>query len=165
MVLILVSMKKWRFQKNTAQLLLASLYAIYAANALAADSGDVSKRESVKIWKTLIALDIKKSKTPPEVEKLLGKDQKVAGFMIPNDTGGMDDVREFLLTPVAGGCSHVPPPPPNYIINVKMKPGSKTKILWGVIEVAGKLKLAGKKNKEMFGYELEANEVKELGGF
>ena len=32
----------------------------------------------------------------------------------------LDVVTEFLLVPYAGACIHVPPPPPNQIVYVKM---------------------------------------------
>ena len=39
-----------------------------------------------------------------------------------------DQVTEFLLVPFAGACIHVPPPPPNQMIYVKLRPGQKAKM-------------------------------------
>ena len=124
---------------------------------------DLSKRASVKIWRTLVELSPRKP-PPSTVSMIVGKAQTVAGFMIPNDAGSMDDVREFLLTPVSGGCAHVPPPPPNYVIHVRLRNGA-TRISWGVVETTGYLSLAKEKDRGMYGYELLADEVRELSQY
>jgi len=55
------------------------------------------------------------------VKSLDGKLVKLPGFIVPleSDEGGMLD--EFLLVPYFGACIHVPPPPPNQIVYVKLK--------------------------------------------
>lgn len=48
---------------------------------------------------------------------------KVPGFIVPlvmNETGV---VTEFFLVPYVGACIHVPPPPPNQIVYVKLSKG------------------------------------------
>ncbi|MEO8443764.1 MAG: DUF3299 domain-containing protein [Gammaproteobacteria bacterium] len=55
------------------------------------------------------------------VASLDGKYVKLPGYIVPleSDAGGMLD--EFLLVPYYGACIHVPPPPPNQIVYVKLK--------------------------------------------
>ncbi|MEQ1802652.1 MAG: DUF3299 domain-containing protein [Gammaproteobacteria bacterium] len=55
------------------------------------------------------------------VKELDGQFVKLPGYIVPleSDAGGMLD--EFLLVPYYGACIHVPPPPPNQIVYVKLK--------------------------------------------
>lgn len=52
---------------------------------------------------------------------LNGKYVKLPGYIVPldSDEGGL--LNEFLLVPYFGACIHVPPPPPNQIVYVKLK--------------------------------------------
>lgn len=45
---------------------------------------------------------------------------RLAGFMIPFEDSATK-VSEFLLLPVNLSCIHVPPPPPNQVVHVRMK--------------------------------------------
>jgi hypothetical protein len=51
----------------------------------------------------------------------------IPGFMVPLEDD-LDAVTEFLLVPYAGACIHVPPPPPNQIVYVKMKTNTKVQV-------------------------------------
>ncbi len=55
------------------------------------------------------------------VKELDGQYVKLPGYVVPleSDEGGLLD--EFLLVPYFGACIHVPPPPPNQIVYVKLK--------------------------------------------
>jgi hypothetical protein len=55
------------------------------------------------------------------VKELDGQYVKLPGYIVPleSDAGGLLD--EFLLVPYFGACIHVPPPPPNQIVYVKLK--------------------------------------------
>ena len=73
---------------------------------------------------------------------MLGRPIKIPGYAVPIEgDGGFDFITEFLLVPVFGMCIHVPPPPPNQVILVKMKEPVPFEMLldeiWvnGVIEV------------------------------
>ena len=50
-----------------------------------------------------------------------GKEVAIAGYVVPLQLfrGAVD---EFLLVPIYGACIHVPPPPPNQIVRVTVKP-------------------------------------------
>lgn len=56
-------------------------------------------------------------------QKLSETKIKIPGFVVPlvvNDNGA---VSEFFLVPYFGACIHVPPPPPNQIVYVKLAGG------------------------------------------
>ena len=58
---------------------------------------------------------------------LSGKRVSIPGFMVPLEDD-LDVVTEFLLVPYAGACIHVPPPPPNQIVYVKMDKNTKVQV-------------------------------------
>ena len=49
-------------------------------------------------------------------------------------------VEEFVLVPDAGMCIHVPPPPPNQMIFVKLKKPEKVRFMYQPILIEGVLK-------------------------
>jgi hypothetical protein len=53
------------------------------------------------------------------VHELNGQHVRIPGYLLPLEMSG-DNVTEFLLVPYVGACIHVPPPPPNQIIYVKV---------------------------------------------
>jgi hypothetical protein len=55
------------------------------------------------------------------VLSLNGTYVKLPGYVVPleSDEGGL--LREFLLVPYYGACIHVPPPPSNQIVYVKLR--------------------------------------------
>ncbi len=76
-------------------------------------------------WSTLKTLT--SAKAPSPARDLDRKNVAVPGFMVPLEDDA-DQVTEFLLVPFAGACIHVPPPPPNQMIYVKLKNGGKAKM-------------------------------------
>ena len=75
-------------------------------------------------------------------ERVLGKKIRIDGFMVPLDFdyGEALTVEEFVLVPDAGMCIHVPPPPPNQMIFVKLKKPEKVRYMFQPIAVEGVLK-------------------------
>lgn len=71
--------------------------------------------------------------------ELNGSKVKIPGFVIPLE-GDENTVTEFLLVPYFGACIHVPPPPPNQIIYVKLPDGAPVQELWDIVYVVGTLK-------------------------
>ena len=70
---------------------------------------------------------------------LEGKQIELTGYLLPVDREG-DLVYEFLLLPVSGLCSHMPPPPPNQAVHVfPAKPFKLTEI-YEPVTVSGTLK-------------------------
>jgi hypothetical protein len=76
-------------------------------------------------WNTLKTLT--DSKAPSPARALDKKNVAVPGFMVPLEDDA-DEVTEFLLVPFAGACIHVPPPPPNQMIYIKLKNHGKAKM-------------------------------------
>ena len=79
--------------------------------------------QSIKIpavqWDLLQKLDYRSGRAPQEVKDLDGKLVKIPGFLVPL-SGNYSVLSEFLLVPDAQSCVHVPPPPPNLIVYVKL---------------------------------------------
>lgn len=53
------------------------------------------------------------------VQELDGERVRMPGYLLPLEVSGTR-VTEFLLVPYVGACIHVPPPPPNQIVHVKL---------------------------------------------
>lgn len=79
----------------------------------------VPPQVSWSVLKTLTA----EAKTSP-ARALDHKTVAIPGFMVPLEDDA-DQVTEFLLVPFAGACIHVPPPPPNQMVFVKLRGGKK----------------------------------------
>jgi hypothetical protein len=115
-------------------------------------------QQAKKIWEKLITTDPNTSKATPEVKKLMGHPIEVMGYMIINESEN-GQITEFLLTRMPGGCIHVPPPPANSIIHVKMNPGKTAKYFVGQILVKGKIELGGRMDAV---YEMTADSVENV---
>jgi uncharacterized protein len=76
-------------------------------------------------WSTLKTLNSMQSNSPARA--LNNKLVAVPGFMVPLEDDA-DEVTEFLLVPFSGACIHVPPPPPNQMIFVKLGHNQKAKM-------------------------------------
>ena len=72
----------------------------------------------------------------PVVQELNGKLVRIPGFVVPLE-GDDDKVTEFLLVPYFGACVHVPPPPSNQLIYVKMPKGAPADAMYDPIWVIG----------------------------
>lgn len=108
-------------------------------------------------WRLLGEFDYITGKAPSELTALDGKDIKIPGFMVPLEDE-QRKVIEFLLVPSAQACIHVPAPPPNQMVFVKMPAGAD--VAMGPIWVYGQLKLVTKAS--MYGdasFELEAKGI------
>lgn len=92
-------------------------------------------------WNMLRKLNYETGERPPELAALDSKAVKVPGFVVPlddDDTG----LSEFLLVPSPQACIHVPPPPPNQMIMVRMKSGQAPKRSWGPVWIMGTMHIA-----------------------
>lgn len=108
-------------------------------------------------WRTLGEMDYITGKSSPALQKLNGQQVKIPGFMVPLEDS-QKAVTEFLLVPSPQACIHVPPPPPNQMVYVKMREGSE--VAFGPIWVYGKLNLVTKKS--MYGeasFEIEGEAI------
>ncbi|WP_158750694.1 DUF3299 domain-containing protein [Acidobacterium sp. S8] len=96
-------------------------------------------------WSTLKLLTSSTPATSP-VRQLDGKLVSIPGFMVPLEDDAQE-VTEFLLVPYAGACIHVPPPPPNQMVYVKLVHGGKAKMSFTEpIVVTGTLKISNVKS-------------------
>lgn len=91
-------------------------------------------------WRLLNQMDYITQTAPPEIKALDGKQVKIPGFMVPLEDNSQK-VTEFLLVPTPQACIHVPPPPPNQMIYVRMKEGAENK-QGAPIWVYGKFRIA-----------------------
>ena len=92
-------------------------------------------------WRLLRLLDFQTGTKPPELAALDGKFIKIPGFVVPlddDDTG----LTEFLLVPSPQACIHVPPPPPNQMVMVRMKAGTAPQRSWGPVWIKGQINIA-----------------------
>lgn len=94
-------------------------------------------------WRLLGEMDYISGNSSSELKALNGKAVKIPGFMVPLEDN-QKAVVEFLLVPSPQACIHVPPPPPNQMVYVKMKKGTEAAI--GPIWVYGTLNLVTKKS-------------------
>lgn len=77
--------------------------------------------------------------------QLDGQTVRIPGFMVPirftalpgHEDGGY--VSEFLLVPYFGACIHMPPPPPNQIVHVKLAPPREMRSMYEPVWVIGRL--------------------------
>ena len=103
------------------------------------------------------------------VEELNGERVRIPGYLLPLEVSATK-VTEFLLVPYIGACIHVPPPPPNQIIYVKIGQNKsyKNKNLYepvwvtGVIAVksmAKDLYLVDGSTGVDIGYSMQANRI------
>ncbi len=117
-------------------------------------------------WEKLQALEtessgeVKKSEIPSELQEVLGKSVAINGFMLPMDYSARE-ITEFLLMPYIPACMHVPPPPPNQIIHVKMQEGKTTPPSFYPVKVRGTLVVQQNEDFES-SYAMTATLVEEL---
>lgn len=98
-------------------------------------------------WEDLQKLDYEQGVVPPELRKLEGKLVSVAGFAVPLGDDGSEKLAEFVLVPQPMMCIHVPPPPPNQILIVKMKSAVLIESLYLPVWVTGTLKIVNPKTE------------------
>jgi hypothetical protein len=78
--------------------------------------------------------------------ELEGKRIKVPGFVVPLERSANGQISGFLLVPYFGACIHLPPPPPNQVVYVRMRAGTSLKSFEDAIWVTGTLRTALRKS-------------------
>lgn len=73
------------------------------------DHSGSMKAQQVGTFNTVAALD--------------GAKVRIPGFIVPLEADDQGRLTEFFLVPFLGACIHVPPPPPNQIVYVKLPHG------------------------------------------
>jgi uncharacterized protein len=128
--------------------------------ARAAMQANATSKATILPWKLMRTLDLKTGEATPELNALNGKLVRIAGYMVPLDD---DDelAAEFLFVPIAGGCIHTPPPPPNQIVQILMSGARKVQIdMWEPMWVEGTLEIAPSKSPYgMVSFRMKANNI------
>ena len=89
-----------------------------------------------------------------------GADIKIPGFIVPLDIGKDGLVSEFFLVPYFGACIHVPPPPPNQIVYVRMAKGIALDSIYEAYWITGRMKVVNKTTRlGASAYQLAASSV------
>jgi hypothetical protein len=78
-----------------------------------------------------------------------GQFVKMPGYVLPLEYAG-SKVTEFLLVPFVGACIHVPPPPPNQIVHVKVEDGFEDSGIFTPVYVTGRMTASGGISKSVF---------------
>jgi len=93
-------------------------------------------------------------------KELNGQSLKIPGFIVPLDIGKDGLVSEFFLVPYFGACIHVPPPPPNQIVYVKMAKGVALDSIYEAYWITGRMKTTNKTTRlGAAAYQLDATKV------
>lgn len=101
-------------------------------------------------WKIFTDYDSQKREPGQTLKQIINKDVTVKGFMIPLDFTAKK-IKEFLLVPFIPSCAHVPAPPENMIISVKVKKKGGIKPSYFPIYASGKLKYTkGQKTQDPY---------------
>ncbi|MDY1547587.1 DUF3299 domain-containing protein [Luteibacter sahnii] len=64
---------------------------------------------------------------------------KLSGYVVPLESDDDGKMIEFFFVPFYGACIHVPPPPPNMLIHVKLAHGIDTPSLYDPLTLKGVL--------------------------
>lgn len=75
------------------------------------------------------------------VPTLNGQRVKLPGYVVPVETNDSGEMTEFFFVPYFGACIHVPPPPPNQILYVRLKKSVKQPEIWDPYWIKGNLKI------------------------
>lgn len=103
-------------------LIIGVTQAFFSGTTTSEESAMAEKPKDIPVvdWKLLYKLDYKTGAAPDEVKNLNKQWARIPGFIVPlSDSATILD--EFLLVPDEQSCVHVPPPPPNLIVHVKLK--------------------------------------------
>ena len=85
---------------------------------------------------------------------------KIPGFIVPLDVGRDGLVTDFFLVPYFGACIHVPPPPPNQIVHVRISKGIALDSIYEAYWITGRMKVVNKSTRlGASAYQLAASNV------
>jgi uncharacterized protein len=98
-----------------------------AKNTAPIDHSGSMRAQQVGTYNTIAALD--------------GSKVRVAGYIVPLEADDKGNLTEFFLVPYFGACIHVPPPPPNQIIYVKLDKGIEAPEIMDPYGVKGVLRV------------------------
>ncbi|MGI9409306.1 MAG: DUF3299 domain-containing protein [Hyphomicrobiaceae bacterium] len=90
--------------------------------------------QKYRTW--LLAVDKRQKKVNTSLN---GKTVRMAGYLLPLEYSEQGET-EFLLVPYVGACIHVPPPPANQIVFVRLAEKFKANDLYTAVWVTGEMK-------------------------
>lgn len=91
-------------------------------------------------WKTLQKLDYKSQLVHEELKPIVNHWVKIPGFAVPL-SDNLQSIQEFLFVPNQMACIHVPAPPPNLIVYIKLATPMKIEELMGPLWAEGILRV------------------------
>ena len=96
----------------------------------------------------------------PIVTELDGRQVRLPGFVVPLEGDGIE-LTEFFLVPYYGACIHVPPPPANQIVYVKVaEKDVRIRNAFDTVWVTGLLSAKSfKSDLGNAGYQLDASQI------
>jgi hypothetical protein len=110
------------------------------------EASSESGKVSTLMWEDLQQLDIRTGQMPASLKKMDGAVVRVPGYIIPLEDSDQA-VSEFLLVPYPLACIHVPAPPPNLIVHVKMDKAKKVAFdFYAPVWAQGRLKIQTTQN-------------------
>lgn len=71
--------------------------------------------------------------------QLAGQDVRIPGFIVPLELDEKGLVTEFFLVPYFGACIHVPPPPANQMVYVRMAKGIQLDSMYSAYWISGRM--------------------------
>ena len=91
-------------------------------------------------WKTLSELNYDGEVPSESLKQKIAGTVRIWGYAMPLKPGPTDDtVSEFFLLPTQMECIHVPPPPPNQMVLVRLKKAVSLEIIFDEIWTYGVL--------------------------
>ncbi len=127
--------KMWILIGGSVAFLLGVLFFIFTQN----------KNLSTEIdWRLLGDMDYVTGNVTGELGTFNGQKVRIPGFMVPLEDNSRK-VTEFLLVPTPQACIHVPAPPPNQMVHVKVT-GDGIPTAFGPIWVDGTFKIVTTKS-------------------
>lgn len=75
------------------------------------------------------------------VAALDGVEMRLPGYAVPVELDDQGQMREFFFVPYFGACLHVPPPPPNQLLHVRLSEAQVPPDLWEAQWLMGTLRV------------------------
>ena len=95
-------------------------------------------------------------------EQLSGREVRLPGFIVPLELDDKGLVTEFFLVPYFGACIHVPPPPANQMVYVRMAKGISLDSMYAAYWVTGTMTVEARRTGiGAAAYTMEGNAIEE----
>ena len=112
-------------------------------------------------WTTMKQLNYETGEMSESLLNVSDQLVEVKGFIVPLEMDEyLNTVKEFFLVPDPMACIHVPPPPPNQIIYIRMKKRIPLDMDYRGVAIQGTLRFSHSSNG-IHGYEMDGISAKE----